>query len=349
MKEITEKNLMILTEIFSGRDAAGLRSIMAKDMLFYSESSKKSIEDIDAFIERMEFVQQNAKKVRATTATITSTPITCEFPVGTRCVLLYYGEQKNNPDKALIRFADDGKICRIYISNDSRIKFTLDRPEESPSDAEIEQHFAELFAAYEDDTELVQYLADYEDVYSDDIYDFAFREAIRQGITEYIEEYAENFDLNDGGGYSTYLHETDDEEIQDLLMDLGAFRSWDEYDDCKFAVETVNGSVLAFDSDFQQEVFAKYLKIYNITEDDVITMFDDEAQADAFDSEHDRYFVEDMAALGVTVQNGVIEFEDKVDSDGGELRDLLDELGWYCAFEGERWKLETNGVYFIRE
>jgi hypothetical protein len=78
-------------------------------------------------------------------------------------------------------------------------------------------------------------------------------------------------------------------------------------------------------------------------------MFDDEAQADAFDSEHDRYFVEDMAALGVTVQNRVIEFEDKVDSDGGELRDLLEELGWYCAFEGERWKLETNGVYFIRE
>ena len=31
------------------------------------------------------------------------------------------------------------------------------------------------------------------------------------------------------------------------------------------------------------------------------------------------------------------------------LRDLLEELGWYCAFEGERWKLETNGVYFIRE
>lgn len=29
MKEITEKNLMILAEIFSGRDAAGLRSIMA--------------------------------------------------------------------------------------------------------------------------------------------------------------------------------------------------------------------------------------------------------------------------------------------------------------------------------
>ena len=257
MKEVAEKNLGLLAEIFSGRDAVELRSILAEDMIFYSESSKKSIEDIDTLIARMVFVQQNAKKVRAVTATVTNVPIVCDFPVGTRCILLYYGDQKNNPDKALIRFADDGRICRIYISNEARIKFELDRPAECPSDTEIEQHIAELFSAYEDDAALVEYLADHEDIYSDDIYDFAFREAIRQGVTEYIEEYAENFDLNDGDGYSTYLHETDDEEIQDLLMELGAFRSWDEYSDCKFAVETVNGSILAFDSDFQKEALFK--------------------------------------------------------------------------------------------
>ena len=67
-------------------------------MIFYSESSKKTIEDIDSFIERMVFVQQNAKKVHAATATLTIAPVACEFPVGTRCILLYYGDQKKNPD-----------------------------------------------------------------------------------------------------------------------------------------------------------------------------------------------------------------------------------------------------------
>lgn len=348
MIEIMKKNLERLAEIFSGSDAKELRSIMADNMIFYSEFSRKSIEEIDTLIERMVFVQQNAKKVRAVTATVVSVPIACDFPAGTRCVLLYYGDQKNNPDKALIRFDENGRICSIYISNDDRIKYQIDRPEDCPTDSEIEQRIAELFNGYEDDSEIVAYIAEYESMYSGDIYDFAFREAIRQGVAEYIEEYAENFDLNDGDGYSTYLHETDDEEIQDLLMDLGAFRSWDEYDDCKFAVETINGSILAFDSDFQREAFAKYLEICGITADDVISMFEDEEEADEFDAEHDRYFTEDMSALGVFVEDGVIVFEDKVDSDGGELRDLLEELGWDCTFEGERWKLETNGVYFIR-
>ena len=348
MKETMEKNLELLANIFSGKNAMELRSIVADDIIFYSESSKKSIEDISALIERMEFVQQNAKKIRTVTATVTSVPIACDFPVGTRCVLIYYGDQKNNPDKALLRFADNGKIVRIYISNDARIRFELDRPEECPSDAEIEKHIIELFSAYENDSELVEYLADLKDMYSDDIYEFAFREAIRQGVTDYIEEYAENFDLNDGCGYSTYLHETDDEEIQELLMDLGAFRSWDEYSDCKFAVETVNGSILAFDGDFQKEAFAKYLETCGIKEDDIIAMFEDEEKADEFDAEHDRYFFEEMEMLGITVEDGEISFVDKVDSDGGMLRDLLEDLGWNCAFEGEQWKLETNGVYFIR-
>lgn len=348
MNKTTENNLQQLAEIFAGSDAAKLRTIMSEDMIFYSESSKKTIEDIDSFIERMVFVQQNAKKVHAATATLTIAPVACEFPVGTRCILLYYGDQKKNPDKALIRFADDGKICRIYISNDERIKFELDRPQNCPSDAEIERCIADLFCSYEDGSEIAEYIASHEDMYSDDIYDFAFREAIRQGVTEYIEENAENFDLNDGGGYSTYLHETDDEDVQDLLMELGAFRSWDEYADCRFAVETVNGSILAFDSDFQREVFDKYLGTYGITADDVVAMFEDEEKADEFDSEHDRYFLEEMEMLGVTVEYGAITFIDRVDSDGGMLRDLLEELGWDCAFEGERWKLETNGVYFIR-
>lgn len=343
-----ENNLQLLAAIFSGADATGLRKIMSSDMMFYSESSRKTIESVETLIDRMMFVQQNAKKVRTSTATVIRVPITCDFPTGTRCILLYYGDQKNHPDKALIRFSEEGLITRIYISNDDRIKYELDCPVDQQSDSEIESHIIKLFSSCEDIDEITEYLSAHEDLYSGDIFDFAFREAIRQGATEYIEENAENFDLNDGCGYSTYLQETDDEDVQDLLMELGAFRSWEEYCDCKFAVETVNGSILAFDTDFQREAFAKYLEIYGITEDDVIAMFEDEEKAELFDTEHDRYFFEEMEMLGVTVEGTVITFIDKVDSDGGMLRDLLEELGWDCSFEGERWKLETNGVYFIR-
>lgn len=343
-----ETNIQILNEVFAGADAEILRSIMAENFIFFSESSKKSIDNIDTLVERMTFVQQNAKKIRSMTATITAVPISYDFPVGTRCVLLYYGDQKNNPDKAMIRFTDGGKIFRIFISNNDRIRFVIDRPDDYPTDADIEQHITDLFNHYEDDSEVTEYIDDHEDIYSENIRDFAFREAIRQGVTDYIEEHAEEFDLNDDCGSSSYLHETDDEDIQELLMDLGAFRSWDEYSDCRFAVETVNGSILAFDTEFQQEAFAKYLEINGITEDNVIAMLNEEELAEEFDNEHDRYFSEEMEMLGITLEDGAIVLVDRVDSDGGMLRDLLEELGWECSFEGERWKLETNGVYFIR-
>ena len=58
------------------------------------------------------------------------------------------------------------------------------------------------------------------------------------------------------------MYETDDEEMQEILMNHGAFKSWDDYEDCRFAMETVNGEILAFDSDFQQEVFKKYKAIF---------------------------------------------------------------------------------------
>ena len=90
------------------------------------------------------------------------------------------------------------------------------------------------------------------------------------------------------------------------------------------------------------------MELYGITEEDVIIMLEDEDRAEEFDSEHERFFCEEMETLGVEVANDAISFIDKVDSDGGMLRDLLEDLGWDCSFEGERWKLETNGVYFIK-
>ena len=55
-----------------------------------------------------------------------------------------------------------------------------------------------------------------------------------------------------------------------------------------------------------------------------------------------------MEALGVNVNDDEIEFIDMTDEDGMMLRDLIEELGWDLDFEGESWKFETNGVYFIK-
>lgn len=222
----------------------------------------------------------------------------------------------------------------------------------SARNAEIEKQIAELFGAYEDDETITEFLEENEDDYEDDIYDFAFREAIRQGVTEYIENHVDDFDLMDNGDSSSYLDETEDEDIQDLLMSYGAYRSFDDYTDYKFAAETVNNTVLSFEADFQKEVFEKYLAQYGISQEELIEMFSDEDKVEEFEDEHERYFEDDMAAMGVKVEADEIKFLDKTDWDnndnGIELYELIEELGWECDFEGESWKFETTGVYFIK-
>lgn len=214
---------------------------------------------------------------------------------------------------------------------------------------EIEARIAELMASAEEDgSELVAYIEAQKENYTGDIADFAFREAIRQGNISYIVNHVDEFELNDKGDCSSYLYESDDPDVQEVLMEYGACRSWGDYCNCRFAFETSEGYILAFDEDFQEEVFQKYLEVNHISQKDIISMFDNESSAESFDDAHERYFFDDMDAMGVTVEDNEISFEDKVDSDGYELYELIEELGWSCSFEGESWKLETNGVYFIR-
>ena len=220
------------------------------------------------------------------------------------------------------------------------------------TDSKIEKRIVALFKVYEYDEAIVEFIEENEDEYSGDLNDFAFREAIRQGVTDYIDNHVDDIDLMDNGDSSSYLDETDDEDIQSLLMSYGAYRSFDDYTDYKFSVETVNNTVLSFDSDFQQEVFEKYLSTYGLTREGIIAMFSDTALVEAFEDENERSFEEDMAAMGVTVEDGELKFLDKTDWDnndyGMELHELVEELGWECEFEGESWKFETNGVYFIK-
>ena len=210
----------------------------------------------------------------------------------------------------------------------------------------IEEMVRNLLVANPDSfEELDEFVEDHEEDHPDGLADYVFRLAIQMGNIKYVEEHAENFDLNDGEGYSTYLYETEDEEMQDVLMNHGAFRSWDDYDDCKFAMETVNGEILAFDSEFQKEAYEKYKEEFGFT-DKKLRKIITEGLDD--DEDYDRDVETDMTALGVSFENDEITFDDKCGDDGYELMDILEELGWDCAFEGDSWKFETLGVYFIK-
>lgn len=201
-----------------------------------------------------------------------------------------------------------------------------------------------LIASPEDFDELDEFVEEHEDDHTDGLADYVFRLAIQMGNTAYVEEHADEFDLNDGDGYSTYLNETDDEEMQEILMSHGAFRSWDDYDDCKFAMETVNGEVLAFDDDFQREAFEKYKKDFGFTDKKLRDLLAD----GIYDDESGRDVEADLTALGVSFGDDDLTFSDKCGDDGYELMELLEELGWDCSFEGDSWKLESIGVYFIK-
>lgn len=209
----------------------------------------------------------------------------------------------------------------------------------------IEKRIKDLLSANTVDfDELDEFIEEHEDDYLGVLAEYAFREAVRMSNTSYVEEHIDDFDLNDGDGYSTYLNETEDKKTQEILIFGGAIRSLEDYDDCKFAMETTNGEVLVFDEDFQWDVFEKYKKVFNFTDEKLQELLD----GDCYDEESDRDVDVDLEILGVSLDDGGADFEDKSGSDGYELMDLLETLGWNCDFEGDSSKFETIGVYFIR-
>lgn len=216
--------------------------------------------------------------------------------------------------------------------------------EEKPDDAAMEVEIRRMLEEAGDDfSELDEYIDSYEDSYSGDLADFAFRAAIQAGNSEYVDIHAEDFDLNDGDGYSTYLDETEDEDIQYILMSHGAFRSWENYDDCQFAMNTLNGWILTFDPDFQKEVFRRYKEAYELSDERIAGIL----SGDGVKEVSGRNVKEDLSLMGVSLKDGEIIFADMEGKDGYDLKALLKDLGWDCCFEGDSWQFETTGVYYI--
>ena len=216
---------------------------------------------------------------------------------------------------------------------------------------EIESAITDLFTDETDIEEIENYLDENGEEYDGDIYEVAFREAVRSGNAEYVEAHIEDVDLNDEGGSSSYLAETEDEEIQELLIDHGAFRNMDEYceGDYRFAMETVNNEILAFDESFQEEVFKAYLKFAGLTKKKLIDILEtgEEDEEEEFESVSGS-ISDDMDEIGVEIEDGEISFCDKVGESSQYITDILDAIGIEYEFEGEDWKLQTTGVYFVK-
>ena len=197
--------------------------------------------------------------------------------------------------------------------------------------SELEASVAELLREANDDfSDLEDYLTEHEGEYDGDLWEYAFREAIRQGNASYVSDHVDDFDLNDEGSYSTYLYETNDSGMREILFDSGAFANMEDYSDCRFAAETVNCSIINFDPDFQREVFEKYLEVHDLTEEAAIRFLEegiDEAEEEKEDAE-EYCFEDDMEALGAEVEDGQISFRDMCwEEKGPEAKDLLESLG----------------------
>lgn len=200
-----------------------------------------------------------------------------------------------------------------------------------------------------------QIVEDNEEDYDGDLYEAAFRIAVQQACYDYVSEHYDDVELNDiDGCWSSYLHETEDEGIIDFLASVGAYRDWDEFCDYKFAVETVNNTVLAFDSDFHREVVDKVLSVIGLSESAIASKLDD-GSAEEYElpdtlSGIDTGTLQELCeVLLITSEEGIFTLgEYEGDECGWQVRELIESLGWDCTFEGESWKFETNGVYYIK-
>lgn len=194
----------------------------------------------------------------------------------------------------------------------------------------------------EDMDALDEFIEEHEEDYPE-LLERAFLLAVQKGNMEFVETHIDDVELNNGDdGNSEYLYETDSQEMKELLMDYGALYSWGDYEDCRFAVETTEQTIIALSEGFQEEVYEKYKEKFNLTDGQISSILEEEA------NDSSRDVARDMEALGVSFSDGVPTFGNKYGDDGYELMELLEELGWECDFEGNSWKFETTGVYFIK-
>lgn len=123
-----EHDLILLRYTFTGGDPDRLRSVLAENAVYSTETSGKDFCGADSIIEKIKYVQSNNdNKYYAYFAVLTDdTENDTEYPAGTRCIVLASGQEDNYESVAFIEVNNDGMIERIKISTDSRYHFKID-------------------------------------------------------------------------------------------------------------------------------------------------------------------------------------------------------------------------------
>lgn len=187
-----------------------------------------------------------------------------------------------------------------------------------------------------------------------DLMTTALELAVETGNTDYVEKHIDDFDAWDLQ-YLLDIAEGNPEMIE-LLNDHGVYHEWEYYDGSRFALETVNGTVLSFDPEFQKEVWAKYMEEHNLKDERVVELLEKLSTGeDLSEEEEELEMACELLKVSIsddgTLQLGEYEWSGEVESECGasgfDLVELLENLGYDIKFVGERWKLETNGVYYL--
>lgn len=173
--------------------------------------------------------------------------------------------------------------------------------------------------------------------------ELVFRTAVRCGAVYYVEEHADDVNLNDRSGHSSYFAETDSEEMKELLWEMGAARQKKDLSHCRFLMEEVSGSIVKYDLSFQQEVFKEFMAENCLTEKLLVSLYEARGGLDDIDISLE----DNLYAIGVDVSETGIAYRDLTGDDGDDLKDILEDLGWLCEYEGPADSDSIDGYYYI--
>ncbi len=125
----SDHDLRLLRYSFEKGRAERLRSVLDVNAEYYSETTGKTLTGPDEIIERLDYVHENADaEYFADLATITDAE-ELEYPAGTRCIVLSYGERGKYESIAFVTVNYEGLITRIHVSTESRYRFRIFVPD----------------------------------------------------------------------------------------------------------------------------------------------------------------------------------------------------------------------------
>ncbi len=123
-----EHDLALLRYTFVKGDAKRLRYVLSPDAVYETDNADKPYTGRDEIIDRLNYVRENRKTEYVTRLATVTEAEGLEYPVGTRCILLYSDAEDRYESITFIDVDEAGMITRIRVSNDDRYGFMADLP-----------------------------------------------------------------------------------------------------------------------------------------------------------------------------------------------------------------------------